>query len=296
MQETQLASQLAAQISDFIRAENTPKGTRLVERKLAEQLNVSRSPVRRALRLLEAEGVVGSSEGGGYMVLAPERARSHPKMPITSDDEVYFRIAEDRLNAVLPEKVSENALLRRYALTRGQLTKILRRIITEGWIERLPGHGWRFLPMLTSLPAYEDSYRFRIAIEPAAILEPSFVLNREALEECQAQQKRLVGGEIWTVSNANLFDLNSGLHERIIECSQNVFFIESLKRLNNLRRLIEYRQSLDRKHAIVRCREHIKLTELLLSGKREEASDLMFHHLSSVSREKVAPKRHVSTS
>ncbi len=45
------------------------------------------------------------------------------------------------------------------------------RIANEGWIERLPGHGWSFLPMLKSMQSYQDSYRFRLAIEPAAIPE-----------------------------------------------------------------------------------------------------------------------------
>ena len=50
--------------------------------------------------------------------------------------------------------------MRRYGLSRTQLTGMLHRIAGEGWIERLPGHGWEFLPMLTSLQSYQDSYRF----------------------------------------------------------------------------------------------------------------------------------------
>lgn len=57
----------------------------------------------------------------------------------------------------------------------------------EGWIERLPGHGREFLPVLTSVEAYEDSFRFWLLIEPSAILEPRFTLNRPALEHCREQ-------------------------------------------------------------------------------------------------------------
>ncbi|MFE2282305.1 hypothetical protein ACFXAE_34760 [Streptomyces sp. NPDC059454] len=56
--------------------------------------------------------------------------------------------------------------------------------------------------MLTSMESYRDSYRFRLTIEPAAILEPGFVLDRDALESVRAQQQRLVDGEIHTIGNA----------------------------------------------------------------------------------------------
>ena len=64
-------------------------------------------------------------------------------------------------------------------------------------------------------------------------------MNRSALDKCRAQQQRLVDGEIWTVSNAMLFDVNSRLHQAIITCSGNSFFIDSLKRIDTLRRLMD---------------------------------------------------------
>ena len=287
MPPTELTTQLAAQIADHIRVGNAPKGTRLVERVLAENLRVSRSPVRSALRLLAEEGVVGTNDRGGFVVAQGGEALAARPQPPTGDDEAYLAIAEDRLKDALPEKVTENALARRYSLTKGQLARVLRRGVSEGWIERLPGHGWAFLPVLTSMQAYEDSYRFRLVIEPAAILEPGFALNRPALEECRARQQRLVDGEIWAVSNATLFEVNSRLHQAIIACSGNGFFVESLKRIDTLRRLMEYRQSLDRKYAVVRCQEHLQLVDMLLAGERQKASEFLRRHLSSVGREKT---------
>jgi DNA-binding GntR family transcriptional regulator len=293
-QATPLVSQLAAQIMDMVRTDNLPAGSRLVERKLAEQLRVSRSPVRQALRLLEIEGCVGSVEAGGYVVVEVRRDAEPLAAPTAPEDEVYHRIAEDRLSGSLPDKVTEKSFMRRYDLTQAQLSKILRRIANEGWIERLPGHGWEFLPMLTSMEAYQDSYRFRLLIEPAAILEPRFVLNRSELERCRLQQQELVDGLIWDVSKSDLFDMNARLHEAVIECSQNRFFIDGLKRIDKLRRLIEYKQSLDRKYAIVRCQEHVQLIDLLLSDKRQEASDFMRRHLASVSIEKTILKKDIT--
>ncbi|MET0532406.1 MAG: GntR family transcriptional regulator, partial [Microvirga sp.] len=270
MQPTPLITQLASQIVEYIRSHELGAGERLTERKLAELLRVSRSPVRSALRVLEEVGVVQSGERGGFLIAKPEAAlpAALEASPSQDDEQVYLQIADDRLNGRLPEKITENELLRRYYLTRARLVRILRRITNEGWIERLPGHGWAFLPVLTSLQAYEDSHRFRLLIEPAAILEPRFTLNRPALDRCREQQQWLIDGGIWEVSDAKLFELNSGMHEAIIDCCQNSFFIDSLKRIDRIRRLIDYRQMLDRDNAIGRCREHLHLLDLLLADKR----------------------------
>jgi DNA-binding GntR family transcriptional regulator len=287
LQRTSIASQLATQIAAYIRAENATKGTRLVERKLAEHLRVSRSPVRSALRLLAEDGIVAVTERGGFVVADPKRAPAARPQAAREDEDAYLSIARDRLNGTLPDKVTESSLIRQYGLTKAALAAVLRRISGEGWIERLPGHGWMFSPMLTSMQAYEDSYRFRMVIEPAALLEPNFLLDRAALEECRAQQQKLADGDIWKISNAKLFEINRRLHETIVACSRNSFFIEGLTRLNKVRRLIEYRQSLDRKRALVRCREHLTLIDLLLAGKTEKAAQLMFRHLATVSVEKT---------
>lgn len=287
---TNLTKQLAARIGELIRAEGMPNGTRLAERKLAEQLRVSRTPVRSALKLLEEQGVVGAYGSGGFMVQASAAALAEVVEHTGSDEDHYRAIATDRLEGRLGDRVSERDLARRYDISRADVQRILNRIAGEGWIERLPGSGWEFMPMLTSLESYRASYRFRLTIEPAAILEDTFVLDRAGLAECRALQQKLVEGDIWTVSNAELFDINSHLHETIIECSQNSFFIEGLRRIDRIRRLIEYRQSLDRKYAIIRAREHVKLADLLLAGDRAAASDFMRLHLRSVSLEKTVPK------
>lgn len=290
MNTTPLINQLAVQIVDFVKAQDNPKGMRLVERKLAEQLKVSRSPVRSALKVLEDQGFVQTGPNGGFLVSWKGGEIHLPLLesPTSDENEIYAKIAFDRLEGRLADRVTEKELCRLYDLTKATLVKVLRRIHSEGWIERLPGHGWEFLPMLTSLQAYKDSYRFRLTIEPAAILEPTFELDRDALESVRDQQQRLIDGEIWTISNPDLFDLNSQLHEAIVECSRNVFFIESLRRIDRIRRLIEYKRSLDRKYAVIRSCEHVRLVDLLLEGNRQAAAGLMAEHLSSVSVMKVA--------
>lgn len=282
-----LAARLRSEILLYLKREAPDVGTPLTERGLAEQLHVSRSPVRRALQDLRETGYISQSETGRYQVARSGDSIGEISEPESRDEEIYVRIASDRLDGLLSDRVTENALLRRYDLTRARLSQLLMRISHEGWIEPLPGYGWRFLPVLTSLKSYADSYRYRSVIEPAAILESTFTLDRAALERRRAEQQSLVDGAVRSVSGAELFELNTRFHETIIECSDNDFFIEGLARINRVRRLIEYRQALVPERAIVRCREHVALADLLLGGNLQEASNFLRDHITTVLPEKT---------
>lgn len=232
---------------------------------------------------------MSAAKRGGYTVLrTAEQLDDIPLQDdVDSDDELYLRIAADRLEGDLGDRITE-LLARRYGLGSAQLTRILRRINVEGWIERLPGYGWEFQPVLTSLQAYRDSCRFRLLLEPAAIMEPGFAVDRRVLIEVRAQQQGLVDGEIWTIGNAELFDRNRAFHETVMACSHNSFFIDSLHRADTVRRLIEYRRSLARDRARARCREHVQIADLLLADRRFEAAEALRRHLDSVAVEKLA--------
>lgn len=280
---TSLALSLANRLVDELRADGSKPGDRVTERKIAERLRVSRSPIRGALHLLAQAGVLSQGERG-YRVADLSSADALPRLKHQhdSDEAVYLRIADDRLSERLPDRITENELMRRYDLTRTRLVRTLRRMAQEGWVERLPGHGWAFLPVLTSLEAYEDSYRFRLIIEPAALLEPRWTLDRAALEARRVEQVWLVEGGVFAVSGSRLFEMNSGMHEAIMECCGNAFFIESLRRVDRLRRLIDYRQALDREIALERCKEHVAILDLVLAKRTDEASAFMQHHLSDL--------------
>ncbi len=281
---SQIAGSLAQHIARFIQSEGLAGGDALTERALAARFHVSRSPVRLALRELERAGVVRVSDSGGHCVAdlaAAEKLADTPAAP-DEDEAIYLSIGRDRLAGQIPDRTSENELLRRYGITRPRMQALLRRMSEEGWVERMPGNGWRFLPILTSMQTYRQSYTFRQAIEPAALREPGFRANVPELERQLDQQHRLVAGEVLTITPVRLFQVNSALHEAICECSGNAFFIESLRRVNRLRRLIEYGQVIDREQARLRCAEHIKILELILADRREEAAQDMHRHLAAL--------------
>lgn len=287
-----LSEPLASSIWRWIADEELAEGTSLPERTIAERFRVSRTPVREALLLLADQGWVAERPDGGYAVksrptIAPLASLTGLAEAAHDDEDTYLRIAEDRLASRLPERVTESELMRRYGLTRARLVTLLRRVAGEGWIERLPGKGWQFLPVLNSGSAYDQGYRLRILLEPPAILEPTFRLDTALLQKCRAEQKALVDGAFEWASPAQLFDANARLHEVIAGFSGNLFICESLRRVNRLRRLMEYRKAVDRQASARRCKEHLTLIDLLLSGQREAAADFMRLHLRDAAREKA---------
>lgn len=273
---SELVENLSAQIADYIQFEGLPPATRLPERYLAERFKVSRSPVREALRLLETRDIVRHIEGQGFVTtgtttLLPE-AVTDADIP-----DLYEQLADDHLAGIIPERMSQNALMRRYDATSAQMTKALLRAAQEGWVERLPGHGWAFLPVLTSLEAYEQSYRFRMLIEPAGILEPTFAANENQLLRCRAQQEHLLSMGPGEFSAATLFQAGVRVHEAIMECSGNAFLLDGLRRANQLRRLLAYQRLTPR--WIANCKDHIEIIDLILADRRADAARYLREHL-----------------
>jgi DNA-binding GntR family transcriptional regulator len=277
-----ITSPLAHEIARLIGQGSLPEGEALTERALAARFHVSRSPVRVALQELRAAGVLVPGPRGGLCVADATAVEALSTSPADSDETTYLAIAHDRLDGTIPDRISENELIRRYGATRPRMQALLRRMAEEGWAERLPGNGWRFLPVLTSMQTYRQSYSFRQAIEPAALRDPGFRANVPELQRQLEIQRRLVAGEVLTISPVGLFKVNSALHEAITECSGNAFFIDALRRANRLRRLIEYRQVVDREQARARCTEHVRILELVLGNDAMAAADLMHRHLAAL--------------
>ncbi|NYF14812.1 DNA-binding GntR family transcriptional regulator [Pseudoclavibacter sp. JAI123] len=286
--EGNLAAQLAPQVLAVIRDDGLSVGDRITERAMAERLRVSRSPVRKAFTQLCGSGALRKTETGRYEVAplalqAPAESAASPH----SVEAAYLRIAEDRLDEALPERVTEALLMRRYALTRPQVAEVLLRITAEGWIAPLPGRGWEFLPVFTTMQSYVDSFRFRLLVEPDAIMEPTFSVDRDLLLARRDEQVGLRSGGLATISAPELFDLNSKVHEAVARCSNNALIIDSVVRVNKLRRLVEYRQAVNRERAFELCGEHIELIDLLLMGEQEAAQTYLRQHLTTVRRAKT---------
>ncbi|AME28439.1 GntR family transcriptional regulator [Burkholderia sp. PAMC 26561] len=276
---------IASQIVAFIHAEGMAVGSHLPAQLIADRLRVSRSPVNDALAFLHEKGVLIRERNRGFFLAKPVEQpldQVVDQLGLGEADvvtSVYFRIADDRLKGLLPEEVSEQALKTRYGLTNTQLNSVLGRISQEGWAERKPGYGWQFSSMLTTPDSLLKSYRLRLALEPAALLEPGYRLDPKVLERCRAAEVHLLQGGIETDTADQLHDRGVRFHESLVEASGNSFFIDTIKRVNRVRRLLSYRSMQDRQRYTEHCKQHLNVLDLLEKERNEEASEELRAHL-----------------
>lgn len=233
------------------------------------------------MQLLYDQGLLEQKPNRGFFVVPNARVEPEgsPDDPLPESMSDYQRLAEDWLTDKIPADVTEQMLRDRYDLTRTQVNDILMRASREGWAERKQGYGWRFLPVAKTAEAFEQIYRFRMLIEPAAMLEPGFVLDRKIIDEQRRIQERMLATDIESLPAERLLYNGSLFHEELIKMSGNPFFHISLVRVNRMRRLLEYRSNVDRERLHVQCEDHLAILDLLQRGEIVEASYSMRRHL-----------------
>jgi len=279
-----LDSSIPARIVELIQTEGWPVGSHLPAQKLADRLQVSRSPINHALQFLHQKGVVRREPNRGYYV-ARKIGRSQRSLDALGlrdanyADRLYFRIADDRLRGQLPDQFTESLLRKTYDTSQGKIDAVLSRIASEGWAEKKPGYGWAFSPMLTTPDSLLQSYRMRLALEPAALLEPGYRLEPAVIERCRAVERELLAGGIDTATPLELHNRGVRFHEALVEGSGNAFFIDTIRRVNRVRRLLSYRSMQNRGRYKQHVRQHLHLLHLLEKERNEEASEAMREHL-----------------
>jgi DNA-binding GntR family transcriptional regulator len=284
-----LHRQLANRILLHVRATGLPPGHHLTEASLQHLLGTSRAPIRAALALLAAEGLLDQRRNRGFFVkslpVAPSDLadRGEPE----GDERIYLKIAEDRLTGQIGTTVTEPEMIRRYHVPRPQLRRILARISREGWIERREGRGYAFPSLMDSVEAYRESYELRQMLEPAGLLAASFSCDAAVLEQLNAQQEFVRNGGWQTLSQIELFETNSKFHEGLARMSGNRFLVHIVERQNQLRRLVEYRHILNRQQVLDQNVEHLQILARLESNDVIGAARLLSEHLGNAKTRKA---------
>jgi len=189
----------------------------------------------------------------------------------SDDDRLVQRMAADRFAGVLPDSVSETDLMRRYGVARGALARVLNGLVQDNVIERRSGNGWRFLPAVNATQLHEDSYRFRLLIEPACVLEPTFRLDKARAQRLRQTHVALLADGLEKLSSIKFFELNAEFHEFIAGCSRNRFLEQAVINQNRLRRFFNYIAVFGTERMRVSCSEHVAILDRLIAGEREHA-------------------------
>ena len=276
-----LQGDLVNRIVDDIVRENYADGHHLTEVEISKKFEVSRTPVRSALRYLENQGVLRFEENKGFFlaISAKDIQEQSLNLPTSAEEELYLNITRDRTAKTLPGGFSEPDLTRRYHCSSALLSRVLTRMSEEGLIKRSKGHGWSFVQLLDTKEAVFESYRFRILIEPAAFLEPTFKVNTDALKRLWEAHSAFIEDHTQITSGMSMFNLNAEFHELLASFSGNRFFLQSVVHQNRLRRLNEYSAFKDKRRMIQSCREHLLVIDALLEKDQFWAVMMLRKHL-----------------
>ncbi len=272
---------LSNEILDFVKRRAIPRGSRLTEKALCEEFNVSRTPVRAALKILANDGFLEHVRNRGYFTLQEAGAIDRRSAPETDEDLLYLRLTRDRLEGELTNEFTEADLVRRYDVPRRTLTRVLQRLLREMLVEKRPGRGWSFADMLDSKQAHDESYRFRLCLEPASLLEPTFATDDRRMERSRAEHARILDGTAETLSSVTLFQINADFHQMLADFSGNRFFRQAMQRQNSLRRIISYQWVYGPERVIETCQEHLSILTAIASGDRMWAASLLRQHIGS---------------
>jgi DNA-binding GntR family transcriptional regulator len=281
-----LQARLAGRILIHARERGYGPGAWLSENALAQTFGVSRTPVRGALAVLSKRGLLNVVPRRGYVLKRAVRDQDlEPYADFAGeDDKLVHRMAADRFSGTLPDNVSETDLMRRYGVARGALARVLNGLVQDNVIERRSGNGWRFLPALDASQVHEDSYRFRLLIEPACVLEPTFRLDKARAQRLRQTHVGLLSDGLENLNSIKFFELNAEFHEFVAGCSGNRFLAQAVINQNRLRRFFSYIAVFAPERMRVSCSEHVAILDRLMAGEREHAATLLWRHLLGSSR------------
>lgn len=281
---------LIRRLLSYIVAEDLPAGAHLTEQGLADALKVSRTPVRKALMDLRAEGLVEKQAHRGYFLARPARALFVASLdfPTFDEDTLFERVATDHLRGKLPEVFAEHDVAAQYGVSARLARRVIEALSEERVIVAEKAGAWQFNPFLLTNDASLASYAYRLATEPQIPLLPTFSVRRDLIRSCRDEHIRLLSLPVQERTARLAFKVDAGFHEAIAFCGGNPFFHSGVTQHNRLRQLLEYRDAPDEGRVLVWLKEHLDIMEALVIGDFREASALMRTHLLNAMRHREA--------
>jgi DNA-binding GntR family transcriptional regulator len=281
---TELYAEIAREVIRTCQQQAMPLGALIGEQTFAKRLGVSRAPVRRALAILESQGIVEQKPGVGYLLRKNDFDNVSLLLSNNGGDEqgLITELMADRAHGSLAQEVSENELIVRYNSSRGAVRKALQRLAAENLVFRQRGHGWKFVDSLDNEQAISESYAFRIEVECGALRQKAYKVDPNQLKALRAQHIGFIEKEPSQVTREEWFWINANFHEAIGAWSGNRFFHQAIKQQNSLRRMHQYADfaSLSNDEVQISCKQHLDIMDALREGKLTLAEDLLRKHLS----------------
>ena len=272
---------LARQILDFARDHGLGPDGHLPEQALATHCNVSRTPVRVALKLLADQGLARHEPGQGYRLVRdiPLSFPLSSPLPDPAEAELAGRILRDRSARRLDETVTVGEVVRRYQADRRTVQKALGALAEDGLVSRAPGQSWVFTPLPDSPESHSDSIEFRLVLEPAALTMAGFELDHDRAAALRREMVAFLAEPDDRLDGNRFKRLDIEFHMLIARGAANRYLSEAIAGHHRLRELPGATARVN----VVRLRqatqEHLQILDHLQSGQFAVAADLLRVHL-----------------
>jgi DNA-binding GntR family transcriptional regulator len=272
--------ELARRILEHTQEIGLAVGEPVSEQALARTFQVSRTLVRGALKVLLEEHLLSFEPGKGYrLVAAPAGQTFNSALPQAEEEELATSVLRDRMAGRLGDSISISELMRRYAIGRPAAQKALTQLSESQAIERGPGQSWLFRPSLNSLAALEESLKFRLTLEPEALLGPNFNADPQRLSLLRGGMETLLARPVEDFDIQQFRELDISFHELIAQSCGNRFIGDALLQHQSLRRLPNLLPTVSVHRLQEALREHLQIIAQIERGQMEIAADLMRLHL-----------------
>ncbi|WP_392887182.1 FCD domain-containing protein [Pseudomonas migulae] len=272
--------ELARRILEHTQETGLVAGDPVAEQALARTFQVSRTLIRGALKVLLEENLLSHEAGKGYRLLAaPDGQAFNAALPQAEEEELATSVLRDRMAGRLGDSISISELMRRYDIGRPAAQKALLQLSESQAIERGPGQSWLFRPSLNSLAALEESLKFRLILEPEALLSPHFNADPQRLALLRSAMQTLLSRPVEDFDIQQFRELDISFHELIGQSCGNRFIGDALLQHQSLRRLPNLLPTVSVHRLQEALREHLQIIAHIERGQLEIAADLLRLHL-----------------
>ncbi len=270
---TKLQQDLMIKVVAKLKAEQAKVGDSLNESLLAQQFEVSRTPMRAVLVYMSKLGITKAVPYKGFVLQVDAQS-----IEVEGDDQasrqeqLYLRLLMDLFFGEIEAAFSEKELQERYQANRGEVQSVLRLLENDGILRRSPGYKWHLDGVLNTLERHSESYRCRLIFEPAGLLEPSWTLDRQGLENCRDQHVKAIQYP-QSVTSSELFRLSADFHELLAACSGNRFLLGNMQQHNRMRKATDLVSMHFQSSVTKSCQRRLEIIDLVLEGNNTEASN-----------------------
>jgi len=269
---TKLQQDLMIKMVAKLKAEQAKIGDSLNESLLAQQFEVSRTPMRAVLVYMSTLGITKAVPYKGFVLQVDAQSiETEGDDQVSRQEQLYLRLLMDLFFGEIDAAFSEKELQERYQANRGEVQFVLRLLENDGILRRSPGYKWQLDGVLNTLERHSESYRFRLIFEPAGLLEPSWTLDRQGLEDCRDRHIKAIKHPK-SVTSSELFRLSADFHELLAACSGNRFLLGNMQQHNRMRKATDLVSMHFQSSVSKSCQRRLEIIDLVLDGNNLEAS------------------------